>query len=108
PAAAQAAATAAAIAPSSDGDLSVLVIKGWSLLTALKADPAVGDVPVIVLVTMESGGAVALGAADYLTKPVEPARPAAVLRTHCRDRAAPGRGAEADGGTGPVARMSTG
>ncbi|MDQ1514848.1 MAG: hypothetical protein QOE80_678, partial [Actinomycetota bacterium] len=85
-------------------DLALPSLEGWSLLTALKADPTVSDVPVIVLLTMESGDPVALGAADYLTKPVEPGRLAAVLRAHCLDRAAPVLLVEDDAATRAMVR----
>ncbi len=57
---------------------------GWSVLTALKNDPAVAHIPV-VMVTMvdEQSLGFSLGATDYLTKPVEGARLSAVLRRLC-------------------------
>ncbi|WP_207460569.1 response regulator [Azospirillum sp. SYSU D00513] len=45
---------------------------GWSVLSALKADPELSDTPVIMISSSrEKGLAMALGAADYLTKPVD-------------------------------------
>jgi CheY-like chemotaxis protein len=45
---------------------------GWSVLSALKADPELTEIPVLmVTVVQEKGLAFSLGAADYLTKPVE-------------------------------------
>ena len=45
---------------------------GWSVLRTLKADPAMRDIPVIMLtVTDHKGRGFSLGATDYLTKPVD-------------------------------------
>ncbi len=62
---------------------------GWSVLTALKADPELADIPVVMLTMVDDRRTgLRLGAADYLTKPIEPDRLAAVLR---RYRGGPGR-----------------
>jgi DNA-binding response OmpR family regulator len=46
---------------------------GWSVLSALKADPEVSDIPVIMLTLVDDKSlGYALGAADYLTKPFYP------------------------------------
>lgn len=52
-------------------DVTMPGMDGWSVLTALKADPALADIPV-VMVTLRDDRALAssLGAADYLLKPV--------------------------------------
>ena len=56
---------------------------GWAVLTALKADPAVAGIPVVMLsVVDEKHIGFALGAADFLTKPIERERLVAVLRKH--------------------------
>jgi signal transduction histidine kinase/DNA-binding response OmpR family regulator len=56
---------------------------GWAILTALKADPASADIPVIMLsIVDEKPMGYALGAADYLTKPVDWDHLAAVLRKY--------------------------
>jgi PAS domain S-box-containing protein len=56
---------------------------GWAVLTALKADAATADIPVIMLTIMdEKQMGYALGAVDYLTKPVEWERLAAVLQKY--------------------------
>jgi CheY-like chemotaxis protein len=45
---------------------------GWAVLTALKADPEVADIPVIMeTIVREKGLALSLGAADFLTKPIQ-------------------------------------
>jgi signal transduction histidine kinase/CheY-like chemotaxis protein len=54
---------------------------GWSALSALKADPATADIPVI-MVTMSEDKRLSyvLGATEYLSKPVDRERLSAVLR----------------------------
>ncbi len=45
---------------------------GWSVLRALKADPAMRDIPVVMItMTDDKGRGFSLGASDYLTKPVD-------------------------------------
>jgi GAF domain-containing protein/CheY-like chemotaxis protein len=68
-------------------DVMMPGLDGWAVLTALKADPAVADIPVIMLTIVDDKNlGYALGAADYLTKPIERDRLLSVLRTHRRDR----------------------
>jgi len=56
---------------------------GWAVLTELKADPALSEIPVIMLTVMdEKHMGYALGAADYLTKPIDWERLAAVLQRY--------------------------
>lgn len=56
---------------------------GWAVLTQLKADPALSEIPVIMLTIMdEKQMGYALGAADYLTKPIDWERLAAVLQRY--------------------------
>jgi len=56
---------------------------GWSVLTALKADPALTDIPVImVTIVDEKQAGYALGVADYLTKPIDWKRLTAILQNH--------------------------
>ncbi len=58
---------------------------GWSVLTALKSDPETADTPVILLtITDNRSMGFALGAADYLTKPIERERLLEVLRRYRR------------------------
>jgi CheY-like chemotaxis protein len=66
--------------------LDVLMPKmdGWSALKELKADAALRDIPVIMVsVLNERGMAIPLGAADFVTKPVDRQRLTAILREHC-------------------------
>src|SRR3712207_6873679 len=45
---------------------------GWTVLADLKADSTVSDIPVVMLTMVHDKSlGYALGAADYLTKPVE-------------------------------------
>jgi len=56
---------------------------GWSVLVALKADPELRDIPVIVVsIVKDRGMALTLGAADFMTKPVDRASLTAMLRQH--------------------------
>jgi CheY-like chemotaxis protein len=44
---------------------------GWQVLRLLKAEPALADIPVVMLTALDERPlAFALGAADYVTKPV--------------------------------------
>ncbi|MCL4303253.1 MAG: response regulator [Anaerolineae bacterium] len=61
-------------------DVMMPGLDGWAVLTALKADPTVADIPVVMLTMMNDKNlGYALGASDYLTKPIERDRLAAVL-----------------------------
>jgi CheY-like chemotaxis protein len=60
---------------------------GWTVLGALKADPALADIPVIMLTIVDDRNlGYALGAAEYLTKPLDRDRLVAVLGRYRRDR----------------------
>ncbi len=53
---------------------------GWAVLTALKTDPHLADVPVVMLTfTEQKELGFMLGAAEYLSKPIDRARLSAVL-----------------------------
>jgi CheY-like chemotaxis protein len=57
---------------------------GWGALKQLKADAELRDIPVIMVTVLnERGMAIPLGAADFVTKPVDRQRLAAILRDHC-------------------------
>jgi PAS domain S-box-containing protein len=65
-------------------DVMMPGMDGWSVLSALKADPELADVPVVMLTIVEDANlGHALGAADYLTKPVERERLLRVLAKYC-------------------------
>jgi GAF domain-containing protein/DNA-binding response OmpR family regulator len=64
-------------------DVMMPGMDGWAVLTALKADPTVADIPVIMLTIVDDKNmGFALGAADYLTKPVDWDRLAAILKKY--------------------------
>jgi len=68
-------------------DVMMPGMDGWAVLSALKADPDVADVPVIMLTIVDDRNlGYALGASDYLTKPIERDRLVTVLKQHRRDR----------------------
>jgi signal transduction histidine kinase/DNA-binding response OmpR family regulator len=53
-------------------DVMMPGLDGWAVLTALKADPATANIPVIMLTVVdEKQIGFALGAADYFTKPID-------------------------------------
>ena len=53
-------------------DVMMQDMDGWSVLRALKADPVLCDVPVVMLTVVDDKSkGYALGATDYLTKPVD-------------------------------------
>jgi signal transduction histidine kinase/DNA-binding response OmpR family regulator/HAMP domain-containing protein len=57
---------------------------GWGALRELKADAGLRDIPVIMVTVLnERGMAIPLGAADFVTKPVDRQRLTALLREHC-------------------------
>jgi PAS domain S-box-containing protein len=64
-------------------DVMMPGMDGWTVLAALKGDPALAAIPVVMLsVADEQRLGFALGAAEYLTKPIERERLAAVLRRY--------------------------
>ena len=59
---------------------------GWTVLSALMADPDLRDIPVIMLTIVDDKRTgYALGASDYLSKPIDRARLLSVLARHRRD-----------------------
>ncbi len=69
-------------------DVLMADLDGWTVLAALKGDPELADIPVIlVTIVDEKNKGYALGAADYLIKPIDRDRLARVLRKLCGDRA---------------------
>jgi CheY-like chemotaxis protein len=61
-------------------------VDGWSVLSALKDDPVLGDIPVVMVTMLDDRRlGYSLGAAEYLTKPVEPARLLHLLHELCAE-----------------------
>ncbi|MBL8164968.1 MAG: response regulator [Anaerolineae bacterium] len=53
-------------------DVMMPGMDGWAVLSALKADPALAAIPVVMMtIVSDKNLAYSLGAADYLTKPID-------------------------------------
>ena len=64
-------------------DVMMPDVDGWTVLTSLKSNAALRDIPVVMLTMVDNRNmGYALGAADYLTKPVGRERLSAVLRRY--------------------------
>jgi PAS domain S-box-containing protein len=58
-------------------------MNGWDVLAILKADPALADIPVILMTILdEQNRGFTLGASDYLTKPIDYKRLATLLQKY--------------------------
>lgn len=67
-------------------DVMMPGMDGWSVLQALKANPATADIPVIMISMLDNPGlGYALGAADYLSKPPDRSRLNAIVSNYLRD-----------------------
>jgi len=83
-------------------DVMMPRMDGWSVLSALKADPELAEVPVVMVsIVQERALAVSLGAADYLIKPVQWQR----LRTVLDRYRAPGAALVVEAQAGPRAEL---
>ena len=70
-------------------DVMMPELDGWAVLSELKRDPSTADIPVVLVTMLEqSEVGFALGAVDYLVKPVETSRLVKVLHRHCQTGAA--------------------
>ncbi|MEK6243405.1 MAG: response regulator [Pseudomonadota bacterium] len=59
-------------------------LDGWTVLAAIKGDPELADIPVILMTIVdEKNRGYALGATDYMVKPVDRERLTGVLRNIC-------------------------
>jgi adenylate cyclase len=59
-------------------------LDGWTVLAAIKGDPTLADIPVILLTIVdEKNRGYSLGAAEYLVKPVEREKLTQILRKIC-------------------------
>lgn len=69
-------------------DVLMPQMDGWSVLTAMKEDPTIADIPVImVTITGHRDIGVSLGASDYLVKPFDREQLLRALERHCPSRA---------------------
>jgi CheY-like chemotaxis protein len=67
-------------------DVMMPGIDGWSVLTAMKSDPELAEIPVVMLTLVDDKNrGIALGAADYLTKPIDRLRLVNLLKRYRRD-----------------------
>jgi DNA-binding response OmpR family regulator len=74
-------------------DIIMPHVDGWAVLAKLKADPALTDIPVILIsMTDDRNLGYALGASEYLTKPVDWNRLGTVLRRYARRTGVVGAG----------------
>ncbi|MEM6252716.1 MAG: response regulator [Cyanobacteria bacterium P01_D01_bin.156] len=71
-------------------DVMMPQMDGWSVLRQLKETPTVADIPVILLSIVDDRPlGHSLGAADYLTKPIDRQRLLGVLEAHLSGQASP-------------------
>ena len=71
-------------------DVMMPHMDGWAVLTALKADPATADIPVILVTIVDDKQlGFALGAVDYFTKPIDFKRLQAALAKYRRPAGPP-------------------
>ncbi len=64
-------------------DVMMPGLDGWSVLSALKAEPAMAAIPVVMVTIVDDRRrGYSLGAADYLTKPIDWPRLGAILQKH--------------------------
>src|SRR5437870_2966081 len=64
-------------------DVMMPGMDGWAVLAALKADPHLADIPVVMLTIVDDQNmGYSLGAAEYLAKPIDRDRLAAVLKKY--------------------------
>jgi CheY-like chemotaxis protein/anti-sigma regulatory factor (Ser/Thr protein kinase) len=65
-------------------DIVMQGMDGWHVLTKLKASPELRDIPVVLMtITPDRDLGMALGAAEFVTKPVDRAHLISVIRSHC-------------------------
>ena len=67
-------------------DVMMPGMDGWAVLAALKSDPELAEIPVIMLTIVDDQNmGYSLGATEYLTKPIDRDRLAAVLKRYVGD-----------------------
>jgi CheY-like chemotaxis protein len=68
-------------------DVAMPSMDGWSVLSALKADPELADIPVVMLTMVDNKTmGYALGASEYMTKPINRERLITIVRRYSRLR----------------------
>lgn len=68
-------------------DVVMPEMDGWAVLNTLKADPELADIPVVMTTMLdERGKGQALGAVDYLMKPVDRARLLHLVKQYRRQK----------------------
>ncbi|MGD8726542.1 MAG: response regulator [Gemmatimonadales bacterium] len=68
-------------------DVRMPGMDGWAVLGALKSDPSLSAVPVVMVSILEDKNlGIALGASEYLTKPVDRDRLGVILRRYGRGK----------------------
>ncbi|MCQ3976180.1 MAG: hypothetical protein DPW09_22360 [Anaerolineae bacterium] len=73
-------------------------LDGWAALAALKADPGLANIPVImVTIVDDKNKGFALGATDYLTKPIDRERLITLVNKYRREPESSAQGAAAGG-----------
>ncbi|HJW72149.1 MAG TPA: response regulator [Geothrix sp.] len=71
-------------------DVMMPGMDGWEVLKALKADPSLAHIPVVMLTILdEEEKGLALGAVEYLFKPIDRSRLVAALRKYRHQDASP-------------------
>ncbi|MCZ6754524.1 MAG: response regulator [Gemmatimonadetes bacterium] len=71
-------------------DVLMPSMDGWAVLSALKGNPAVADIPVVMVTVMDDRNiGLAMGASDYLTKPIDRDRLVSTLRRYAPDSGEP-------------------
>jgi signal transduction histidine kinase/DNA-binding response OmpR family regulator len=68
-------------------DVMMPEMDGWSVLSALKSDPAISEIPVVMLSMIDDKNlGFSLGASDYLTKPVNRDQLSKILGKYRREK----------------------
>ena len=71
-------------------DVMMPTMDGWSVLTRLKGDPEVSDIPVVMLTMVDNKEmGFSLGVDDYMLKPIERSGFVSVLRKYCEPHGTP-------------------
>jgi CheY-like chemotaxis protein len=64
-------------------DVMMPQVDGWTVLGTLKNDPVLADIPVVIVSLLDERPlGLSLGAAEFLTKPIDRSQLAAVVRTY--------------------------